>query len=193
MAGIWQGQAWRDQIKGNLGEAAVRLGASLGLDDGWSAGHSLVLEHPVGTFVQLDHVLIHASGVYLVETKAWRGSYWGDGDSWKRRDQRRQIWTPCDSPTQQSLYHAQKVRAWLTQTISELKQCQGVWLYPSVVFTQAKWLRANRCSVPIYDGIPSLMTFLQQTRPQVLSACLCQSIVAAFRDPSSAGIKDVTQ
>lgn len=72
--------------RGERGEETV-LGTLLRkLPDTWSVFHSVVVEPRPDDFAQIDLLLLGPAGLFLIEAKAWRGSYKGYRDTWYQRE-----------------------------------------------------------------------------------------------------------
>jgi hypothetical protein len=159
-------QQSENAMKGGIGEAAVFLQALMYLPDTWVMFNDVIIELGNNKFAQLDHVLIGQAGVFIIETKAWRGAFLGYQDSWRRKDQS-QGWVKCSSPTTQNLRHARLLRQWLSQRLPfEPPASLELWIVPVVVMTKTQWLRTTECSMPVFLGIPRLLEYLT-TREKV--------------------------
>src|ERR671933_603668 len=75
-------QERRDQTL-NRAEDVPLLGR---LPDTWVVFHSVVVEPRPDDFAQIDLLLIGPAGMFLVEAKAWRGSYKAYRDTWHQRE-----------------------------------------------------------------------------------------------------------
>jgi hypothetical protein len=145
------------------------------LPETWCVFHNVVVEPQPDDFAQIDLLLVSTAGVYLVETKAWRGSYKGYRDSWHQRGG--QGWIKVDSPTAQVQRQARKLAWWLEQQRSlalpaNLKRS----MTPLVVFTQPQWLRVNQCSVEVFEGSRPLIEFLQAQPGDVFTPSQVETI-----------------
>jgi hypothetical protein len=157
-----------NQFKGDRGEERVCNRIIAGMPDTWVIFQNAVIEPEPDTFAQIDNLVIGPPGIFLVETKAWQGSYTAYRDTWKRREGRR--WTPCASPTKQAIRHAILMRKWLGQfwTLS-LPEHANRWIHPLVVFTHAEWLGIKDCTVPVFDGSRALVKHLKAQTDQHLA------------------------
>lgn len=182
----------RNVRRGERGEETV-LGTLLRkLPDAWSVFHSVVVEPRPDDFAQIDLLLISHAGMFLVEAKAWRGSYKAYRDTWHQREGNR--WIPASSPTEQVQRQARKLGQWLGQHRQLiLPQPFPRWIRPAVIFTQAQWLRASACSVEVFDGIRPLIAFLNEQPVDVLTPQqveqLCDLIV---RTPTPVAVPSPT-
>lgn len=159
----------RKDVQGQSGEIWVRDHLIRYLPDTWIVFHDAVIATAPETFAQIDQVLIGPPGVFLIETKAWRGSFAAYRDEWKQRDGRR--WEPCASPTKQSLRHANLMGSWLSRFWdADLPPMSRRWTHPLVVFTHADWLGVNGCAVQVFHGVRELLPFLQRLDAQTLSS-----------------------
>lgn len=170
----------RNTRRGERAEDTV-LGTLLRwLPESWCVFHNVVVEPQPDDFAQIDLLLVSTAGLFLVETKGWRGSYKGFRDKWQQREG--QSWGKVDSPTAQVQRQARKLAWWLEQQHSivlpsGLKHC----MTPLVVFTQPQWLRVSQCSVEVFEGTRALIQFLQAQPDGLLAAnqvdAICDLII----------------
>lgn len=170
----------RNVRRGERGEETVLSALLRKLPDTWSVFHSVVVEPRPNDFAQIDLLLVGPAGMFLVEAKAWRGSYKAYRDIWHQREGNR--WNPASSPTEQVQRQARKLGQWLGQHRQLiLPQPFTRWIKPTVIFTEAQWLHTSACSVEVFDGIRSLITFLNDQATDILTALqieqLCDLIV----------------
>lgn len=140
----------RDSDKGEGGEGQASLNFWLFLSKEWILVNDVVLEPEPEEFIQIDHVLIGPPGIFLVETKAWEGAFLGFKDHWKRKEGNK--WVRCESPTKQNLRHLRLFKKWLYENFNYLSPDMEETIYPVVLFTRAKWLKANECSMPVFNS-----------------------------------------
>ncbi len=180
-----------DNIKGKVGEIGTLMNVRLLLPDVWTMLNDVVLEPKPDEFIQLDHMLVGPPGVFLIETKAWEGAFLAHRDNWKRKEGNR--WVRCDSPTRQSLRHLKLFTLWITETLGDAVPADpSKWIYPNVVFTRAKWLKIEGCSVPVFDDSLRLGWHLRrQTRTEVLNPVLVDRIVQSIVNAGPCERKDV--
>ena len=114
--------------------------------------NDMVLEVDVDEFIQVDHVVIAPSGVFLVETKAWQGAFLCNKGTWRRKQGN--SWVRCKSPTAQNRRHRDLFVRWARREIADLPA--GDWVYPLILFTAASWLKVNNGEMPVFDSCPSL-------------------------------------
>lgn len=170
----------RNVRRGERGEETVLATLLRKLPDTWSVFHSVVIEPRPDDFAQIDLLLIGPAGLFLVEAKAWRGSYKAYRDTWQQREGN--SWASVSSPTEQVQRQSRKLGQWLGQH-HQLSIPQPItnWIRPVVIFTQAQWLRASACSVEVFDGIRPLITFLNAQPTDMLTALqieqLCDLII----------------
>jgi hypothetical protein len=154
-------------IKGDIGERHVLNAAVRRLPHSWLVAQDAVIESQPERFAQIDHVFIGPPGIFLVETKAWQGSYLVHGSEWRRRDQYR--WVACSSPTRQSAYHTTMWLAWMQQYVSvSLFQKIAPHVHPVITLTHVDWIRATGTPVPIVVGAERLMNYLLSQTQKVL-------------------------
>jgi hypothetical protein len=150
----------RDGLVGRIGEmrAAATLHAMLPHNS--VLLNDVVLETSPEEFIQVDHVVVGGSGVYLIETKAWEGAVLCHGDSWKRKDGDR--WVRCQSPTRQNERHARLFRAWLGGVLQG--PISGDYVHPLVLFTRLNWLRAEDSSMPVFQSPFWMSLYIRKDR-----------------------------
>jgi len=159
----------RNTGRGERGESQALHTLLRWLPEDWYVFHNVVVEPQPDEFAQIDLLLVNTAGLFLVETKAWRGSYKGYRDSWQQREGRQ--WSKVASPTGQVQRQARMLASWLEQQRSFALPAsfQGC-LTPLVVFTQPHWLQVTQCSVEVFEGVRPLLQFLQGQRAVVFSA-----------------------
>jgi hypothetical protein len=159
----------KKEVKGTVGEKGVHFVAKWKLSDEWVIINDAVLFLTEEKFAQNDHVIIGPPGVFIVETKNWEGAYLAHGDDWKQKQNGR--WSKVSSPTKQNTRHAKIFVEWIKKH-HELGQ---VFLQPEkivipvVVFTNASWLKVNQPTIPVFDGISTMISYLQAKTPSLLT------------------------
>lgn len=159
----------REQLKrvekGDSGEFNVFLHAKFRLSNKWVILNDVVVEPEPDVLTQIDHIIIGPPGLFIIETKAWGGSYKAYRDRWEYRNGKQ--WFKCSShPTKQNAYHAKAIGKWLEGTgILKIDAPVENWILPVVVFTRAQRLKTIECSMPIFNGISELIAYLNK-RPE---------------------------
>lgn len=127
-----------------------------------------MLEPAPDEFIQVDHVLIGPPGIYLIETKAWKGAFSGYRDKWKRKQGN--SWVFCKSPTKQNQRHEKPFKKWLVNNVdTSLHDGVEKLVFPIVLFTSAKWLKAQECYMPVFESGLALSWHLRcQTKNMIL-------------------------
>jgi len=180
----------RDSEVGQSGENRAWLTLWLWLPKQWVVINDLVLEPEREEFVQIDHVVIGTSGVYLIETKNWDGAFKAYKDNWQRKQG--SGWVRCESPTRQNQRHLRLFEKWVESTLPGLFPSQAEeWLFPVVVFMKASWLRTKDCSMPVVRGGLELVGYIRsRAKKSVLNAeqieALCHALVNARPWPETA-------
>jgi hypothetical protein len=136
--------------------------------------HNVVVEPRPDEFAQIDLLAIGPAGLFLIETKAWRGSYRAYRDRWQHREGKR--WSSCASPTEQVQRQARKLKHWLDQHRLFPGTPTHERIVPTVIFTHAQWLKANECSVTVFESRRELLSFLNAQPAHVLNPAQCQQI-----------------
>ncbi|WP_258360224.1 nuclease-related domain-containing protein [Moorella sulfitireducens (nom. illeg.)] len=150
----------RDEAKGEGGEDNAFLHFWLLLSNSWVIVNDVVLEPEPNEFAQIDHVLIGPPGIFLVETKAWEGAFLGYKDMWKRKEGN--SWVRCESPTKQNLRHKRLFADWLKGLGSDLPGDLENNIFPVVLFTRCQWLKAEECSMPVFNNGAGLVGYLRR-------------------------------
>lgn len=178
----WAIDHWhkQDQARGDEGEDSAAIRFWLLLTGDWILINDVVLEPRPGEFIQVDHVLIGPPGVYLVETKAWEGAFRGNKDRWWRKAGNR--WVSVKSPTEQNERHKRLFAFWLDREFGNtLPADKESWLYPVVLFTRARWIKADGCSMPVFDsGLGLAWHMRKQTGHKVLTPEQAEAIAQAI-------------
>ncbi len=130
--------------KGTRGEFAVGLRLWARLPKAWAIINDVVLEYKPGDYAQIDHIAIGPSGIFLIETKAWNGALLLKEDQCFRRESSH--WVKTHSPIHQNNIHRRRFHQWYA--LHGLPHPSPP-IQPIVVFTQAKWLTVDQCSMPV--------------------------------------------
>lgn|GEM_PF-6491429 len=138
-------------VKGDSGESAVSR-ALARLPDTWLWIDDLVLRHGRNQH-QIDHVAIGPNGVFVIETKHWRGRLQGENDAWRLHDGER--WHGVDSPTEQNRTHCEAVARQL--------EAYGVraGIASVVVFVDSDGVEASACTGYVLSdpgALPGILT-----------------------------------
>jgi hypothetical protein len=162
LAGLYHDvQATKNNNRGEDGELNAFLKLWLLLPKEWVILNDVVLEPEPDEFAQIDHILVGPPGVFLIETKAWDGAFTGYKDYWKRKQG--DGWVRCSSPTKQNKRHFDLFVKWLRKESPNILPLEPEqWIFPLVVFTRAKWLRVDQCSMPVFDGALSLTFYIRK-------------------------------
>lgn len=145
--------------KGEIGEYHVTRALLERLPDDWALFTPFVLFPRPGDYAQIDHLLIGPPGFFIIETKAWQGSFLGKRDAWSRRVADK--WVPCESPTHQISRHLYWLQQWLErQKHPDLPANLMQLVEALVVFTEAKWVKANACAFQVYEGVQTALDTL---------------------------------
>lgn len=164
-----------NHMKGATGEHLVLHAIARFLPHSWVIAQGAILEPYPNWFTQIDHVLIGPPGIFLVETKAWSGSYFVQGDKWKRKDGH--CWVNCSSPTRQADYHRNMWLLWMQQHVSGDFYRKIIPLIHSViVLTNIEWIKAKATPVPILTGTRCLINYLLSQKQIGLQASEIETI-----------------
>ncbi|WRH65857.1 MAG: nuclease-related domain-containing protein [Planktothrix sp. GU0601_MAG3] len=75
----------KNQFKGKLGETIISF-LLKSLPDSWVMFSNALIPTSSGRLTEIDHLVIGAEGIFLIEVKTWKGSYSAYKDQWKIRD-----------------------------------------------------------------------------------------------------------
>lgn len=130
--------------QGTRGESLVGWKLRTRLPEAWTVINDVVLEYAFDQYTQIDHIAIGPHGVFLIETKAWDGAILLKEDQCFRKEAGR--WKKTASPVRQNQTHARRFGQW-----HQLHTLPGAVppIHPIVVFTEARWLRAEDCSIRV--------------------------------------------
>jgi hypothetical protein len=167
----------RDGFVGRVGEMKTAVSLRALLPSDCVLVNDVVLETSPEEFIQVDHVVVAKSGVYLVETKAWEGAVLCRQDSWMRKDGNR--WVKCQSPIRQIDRHVRLFLAWLRGVLG--RHLAGEWVHPLILFSRVDWLRAEESSVPVFRSPISMsMHIRKQLKMHALTGEEVDLIVASI-------------
>jgi hypothetical protein len=182
-----QREAWNTG-SGAYGEHQVLHTLLRWLPNNWFVFHNVVVEPQPDRFAQIDLLLVSPAGVFLIETKAWRGSYKSYRDVWHQRAGN--DWVTVASPTGQVQRQARILASWLEQQRSfALPASLKGAITPLVAFTQPQWLHVVQSSVAVFADAAELLQFLQVQPSTTFNAdqvaTICDLII---RSPTPVGL-----
>lgn len=90
------------------------------------------------------------------EAPPWRGYK----DNWKRKEGN--AWVRCESPTKQNLRHRRLFAEWLKGLGLCLPGDFGEYVFPAVLFTLCRWLKAEYCFMPVFRDGAELVGYLRR-------------------------------
>jgi len=167
----------RDDFVGRVGEMKTAVSLRALLPSDCILINDVVLETSPEEFIQVDHMVVAKSGVYLIETKAWEGAVLCRRDSWMRKNGDR--WVRCQSPTRQSDRHARLFLAWVGGVLG--RQPPGEWVHALILFSRVNWLRAEESSVPVFRSPIWMSVYIRkQLKEHALTGEEVDLIVAAI-------------
>jgi len=171
-----------DKFKGNTGEGIVSAKLKFGLSDDWVLMNDVIVEPEPEVFAQTDHILIGSAGLFIIETKAWQGSFTGFKDKWKRREGNK--WVDCDSPTKQNYRHVKLIRKWLDGTgLVKVELPAKEWIHAAVIFTNSSWLKTDGCCMPVFEGTSKFISYLKEHKERKLSPEQIEKITVLLESP----------
>lgn len=140
------------------GEKQVTKYLSVALNDDYYLINDLYLRCGGG---DIDHVVLAPNGVFVLETKNWRGSISCKGDEWQRGGKR----GFSSSPSRQVNRNAAKIKHIINNSTS--LRSLGVWVEGIVVLTNKHAnIHLNNPTVPILTlaQLPNYLTTHKNTR-----------------------------
>lgn len=162
---LWEMKRFSNQVKGNFGENMVSLMLQRLPDSYVLFNNALVPTNKSGRLTEIDHLIIGEIGVFVVELKTWKGSFSADRDKWKRREGNN--WVAIDqSPSSQSVYHQRMFERWIRSVVPDLPEN---FITAPVVFPVAQWVGADRCSVPVLQGVQGLLDLVRESPERLTS------------------------
>lgn len=149
--------------KGITGEQIV-IDALKNLNNSFYLINDITLQQPYGN---IDHILLGPNGIFVIETKNYKGNIECNGDEWHRLYENRS--GPRDftmtSPSKQVKRNAVGLKKFLGNTTDIMKNKPYLFINSILVFTEPDIdLRLNNPTVPvlevgdIYDYISSFKT-----------------------------------
>ncbi|MCX6064090.1 MAG: nuclease-related domain-containing protein [Caldiserica bacterium] len=140
---------WNAQGAG--GEGTVSDALSLWLSKSYNVFDGVVLEVHSGEFIQLDHIVICTTGVFVLETKTWSGSIICNHRGC-RMWQGRHLVQLDGNPVSQNERHIKLLYEWMRTAVPELHMARE-HLYPIVVFKKLEKLKVeDDCGMPVVEG-----------------------------------------
>lgn len=164
-----------NQVKGDIGEVFIKfiLSNSRLLNRLETIiVNDAVLEVAENQFIQVDHIIISENGIFLIETKNWRGAYTGYRDKWRVKTSAG--WEECKSPTKQHQRHQHLFKKWINEN-GKFDGFIDNYIYPVVVIN-ASWLKVTNCSVEVVDGYLNLLNYIEHFSNRVLRPDLINAI-----------------
>jgi hypothetical protein len=136
--------------KGITGEQTV-IDALRNLNDSFYLINDIILQQPYGN---IDHILLGPNGIFVIETKNYKGIIECDGDEWHRRYENRR--GPKDftmtSPSKQVKRNAVGLKNFLSNAVDIMKNKPYLFINSILVFTEPDIdLRLNNSTVPVLE------------------------------------------
>ena len=137
---------------GRQGEKRVTRILGSSLSDDYYLINDLYLQ---GSRGDIDHILLAPNGIFVLETKNWRGKITCNGDKWHRADKGE----TSSSPSRQVKWNVSQIKRIISN--SQTFQTLGIWVEGIVVLTNkhAK-LNLNSPTVPIVK-IDQLLKYIK--------------------------------
>lgn len=151
-------KAVKPQIKGFMGEFSINL--LLGFLDSskYKALSNIIIQSGSHT-TQIDHILVSNYGIFVIETKNYKGLIFGD--------ERSQYWTQVLYSSKNKLYNPIRQNKGHIKALKENLHDAEIPIYSYVVFSTDAELKVKDCS---NIGHPwDLLTFIKQHRVEMIS------------------------
>lgn len=118
-------------LSGEKGEQEVaNLLRYVHRNNGYTIFNNVLLNGGTDKSVQIDHIIVGRSGLYLIETKNYKGKiYATDEKYWYQQPQNKTAPIPFYSPEKQGLYHLYMLKE--TLGIKDIKHCHLITVFPN--------------------------------------------------------------
>ncbi len=153
---------------GSQGEHEISKVLSSALNDDYHLINDVALPDAFGN---IDHIVLGPNGIFVIETKNWRGEITCIGDKWSRqykigKRRSRRVSYELKSPSKQVKGNAVKVRE-LVKSLEAFKSWR-IWVEALVVFThRSAVLHVNWSTVPI-RRVSELASFIMTRKPSIM-------------------------
>jgi len=154
----------KKEERGDDGEFISFLKFFLLLPSEWRIINDVVLEPVEDEFIQIDHLMIGPLGIFLIETKNWRGAILAKKDEFLRKENNK--WVKTSSPIKQNYRHQKLFGEWLKREGFE-KYID--FIFPVVLFVSPDWLKTEDCTMPVFDSGLALSIYLRGKKENYLS------------------------
>jgi hypothetical protein len=179
---------WNAQGAG--GEGTVSDALSFWLSTAYNVFDDVVLEVRPGEFIQLDHIVICPAGVFVLETKTWRGSIICNHRGC-RMWQGRHLVQLDGNPVLQNERHIRLLHEWMRMAVPELRMDREN-LYPIVVFKKLEKLKVeDDCGMPVVEGGIAATQEIHRHHNVVLTLEQIETLCLAIKHAKPLGM-DVT-
>lgn len=166
-ANIWYTYELKSKKKkGDDGETDVSFFLWICLSRKAIIVNDVVLEVAKGEFIQIDHLIFHQKGIFVIETKNWNGALICDKDIWRLKVGN--TWQEVSSPSKQNQRHVRLLLKWFENNLPErLYKKIKDYVFPVVVFPRANWIKVKNCSMPVFKGKLSLLLYIISQKNKV--------------------------
>ncbi len=149
------------ETDGFFGEEAVSNALFLWLKRNSILMDDVILEPEKDEFIQIDHLVISNNGIFILETKNWKGAFLGSRKGWKRKEGGR--WVKCKSPTTQNERHERLFRVWLKDNFPDEYEKIEKFIYPLVVMKGTDWVKTDGTTMPVVLGGIEAAVYINRT------------------------------
>jgi hypothetical protein len=183
---------YKNYIQGDAGEETVNEALKNNLGKGNLILSGVVLEDNIGN---IDHLVIGKYGVFVIETKTYRGRIVCDGDIWfqfRKIGEKTEKIELKQSPSIQARSNAGHLKSFLKQSYPMFS---NVWVKAFVIFPngQSEGNRIERKNIPhecgVFDSIDSM---LEEIKKGTDSISLTTSDLLKLEDIFKTRAEDIT-
>ena len=161
---------FRKKLRGNAGEAMVAQALWFWLPASCNLFNNVVLK-PVGDmFIQMDHLVISRKGIFIIETKNWKGFVEGNEEVWRKTTRWKGLEIMKNNPYKEQRFHEKMFKLWSKHNLREYYARIENHVFPLIIFEGCEGLRV-RGSMPVYKGMRGAISYiLGITKPNLFTA-----------------------
>ncbi len=160
-------------VKGWFGELLIKIIFRFSFSDkDYSILHNVTLPDETGRTTQVDHIIVSPYGIFVVETKHYKGWIFG---SEKEATWTQQIYRSkktFQNPLHQNYKH--------TSTLRKLLNLPAASIFPVVIFTGEAQFKTDM--PPNVGHVRSCVNFIKSHKETVLTASQVQEIIATIEE-----------
>ena len=153
---------FKKKISGNSGENSVDLSLWLWLPHSYNIFHSVVLNPTNNLFIQIDHLVVSNSGIFIIETKNWKGYVEGSEEEWRKITKYRGLEIMKNNPYKEQLFHAKIFKLWCQYNLRNYYGRINSNTFPIIIFEGCSGLKANG-PIPVFKGTQGALWYILKT------------------------------